>query len=323
MAPWAVARSRAIAPAASVTWRDGVHLTGTPIWCDARRRRDVCFVSSADRVGAAGHGQLIATPPTLALVGTSTDAGHLAAPLRRPFTLGTLRLELIPSGRCLGAAALYVDARGRTALYAGPVRTLDPPAGEPAADVRACDALVVAAPFGEEHHVFAPLAEVADRVLAWVRAERAGKHVPVIVVDTPLDGLEVAAHLAGFVIGGGKSIREAAVRLATADIAVPAIAGITRETQVVIRTERDRFKAAVDPPTALVSGRALDAHAYKTAFAWPFAAGREALLAWIEQTKATEIYVTGNAAETIAQALGPRARVLGPPHQMTLFEAAR
>jgi hypothetical protein len=324
MAPWAVARSRAIAPAAPVTWRDGVHLTGTPIWCDARRRRDVCFVSSADRVGAAGHGQLIATPPTLALVGTSTDAGHLAAPLRRPFTLGTLRLELIPSGRCLGAAALYVDARGRTALYAGAVRTLDPPAGEPAADVRACDALVIAAPFGEVHHVFEPLAEVADRVLAWVRAERAAKRVPALVVDTPLDGLEVAAHLAtaGFAIGGGKSIREAAVRLATADIAVPAIAAITRETQVVIRTERDRVKA-FDPPTALVSGRALDAHAYATAFAWPFAAGREALLAWIEQTRASEIYVTGNAAETIARALGPRARVLGPPQQMTMFEAAR
>jgi len=128
-----VARSSRAAPAAPVTWRDGVHLTGTPIWCDARRRRDVCFVSSADRVPRGGHGQLIATPTTLALVGTSADAGHLGVPLRRPFTLGTLRLELIPSGRCLGAAALHVDARGRTALYAGPVRTADAPAGEPAA----------------------------------------------------------------------------------------------------------------------------------------------------------------------------------------------
>ena len=54
-----------------VTWRDGVHLTGTPIWCDARRRRDVCFVSSADRVGRAGHGQLIGTPLTLALLGAA------------------------------------------------------------------------------------------------------------------------------------------------------------------------------------------------------------------------------------------------------------
>src|ERR1700755_3182516 len=109
VAPRLPARSQA-----PVTWRDGVHLTGAPIWCDARRRRDVCFVSSADRVIVAEHGQLIATPITLALVapraGGGMGAGHLGVPLRRPFTLGTLRLELIPSGRGLGAAALHVDS---------------------------------------------------------------------------------------------------------------------------------------------------------------------------------------------------------------------
>ena len=114
-----------------------MHLTGTSIWCDASRRRDVCFVSSSDRVGALGHGQLIGTPITLALVAPRAQnglAGHLAVPVRRPFTLGTLRLELIPSGRALGAAALHVDARGRTVLYAGPVRTTD---SREAAEVRA------------------------------------------------------------------------------------------------------------------------------------------------------------------------------------------
>ena len=44
-----MARRKTRAQVAPVTWRDGVHLTGTPIWCDARRRRDVCFVSSASR----------------------------------------------------------------------------------------------------------------------------------------------------------------------------------------------------------------------------------------------------------------------------------
>jgi hypothetical protein len=32
--------------------------------------------------------------------------------------------------------------------------------------------------------------------------------------------------------------------------------------------------------------------------------------------------VSGAHAEPIVAALGARARVLGPPHQMTLFEAA-
>src|SRR5579859_7328899 len=102
--PAACCMRRAKQQVASVTWRDGVHLTGTPIWCDARRRRDVCFVSSADRV-TAGHGQLIATPETLAIAKRrAREAGHLAVPLHRPFTLGTLRLELISSARGPGAA---------------------------------------------------------------------------------------------------------------------------------------------------------------------------------------------------------------------------
>src|ERR1700710_2755068 len=111
-----------MAPSAPVSWRDGVHLTGTPIWCDARRRRDVCFLSAADRAGRTGHGQLIGTSITLALLG-ARDKGHLAVPLRQRFTLGTLRLELIPSGRGVGACALHADIVGRTVRYAGQHQT--------------------------------------------------------------------------------------------------------------------------------------------------------------------------------------------------------
>src|SRR5258706_5538461 len=142
MAPSDVARRPRAAPSVPVTWRDGVHITGTPIWCDARRRRDVCFLSSADRVGRAGHGQLIGTSITLALLG-ARDHGHLAVPVRQRFTLGTLRLELIPSCRGFGAAALHVDARSvaapgsagsdpATVLYAGAVRTVTGGVGDPA-----------------------------------------------------------------------------------------------------------------------------------------------------------------------------------------------
>ncbi len=96
----------------SVTWRDGVHVTGTMLWFDARRAREVCVVSSIDRVaraGQAGHGQLIATAPTLAMLGVAGGAHGvgggvaLATPTRRPFTLGQVQLELVPSGHTLGA----------------------------------------------------------------------------------------------------------------------------------------------------------------------------------------------------------------------------
>ncbi|MBX3162110.1 MAG: hypothetical protein KF773_39470, partial [Deltaproteobacteria bacterium] len=72
--------------------------------------------------------------------------------------------------------------------------------------------------------------------------------------------------------------------------------------------------------SALVSGRAVDGPAgTDAAFAWAGAADRDDLLAWIDATGAARIFVTGPCAGAVVEALGPRARALGPPRQMTLF----
>jgi putative mRNA 3-end processing factor len=332
-----VARRSPNAQTASVTWRDGVHLTGTPLWCDARRRRDVCFVSSADRVGKTGHGQLIASPLTLALLGAQ-GGGHLGVPLHRRFTLGTVRLELVASGRGPGAAALFVDIAGRTVLYAGAVRPTT--AHLEGSEVRACDAVVVAAPYGKPEHRFAPLASSIDETLAWAHAELAADRRPVILVDTALDGLEVAmvCATAGLALAGGRPIREAVQRagaLATEAMvqasaraardaelrgvtaAPPAeapalqIASPGKEPRAVIWLARDRGGLA----------KALGEQPHAIRDSWRNAADRAELLSWIEATSAREVFVTGTCAEAIASALGPRAKIVGPPTQMTLFEA--
>ena len=322
MPRWAVARRPRAAPVPPVTWRDGVHLTGTPIWCDARRRRDVCFVSSADRVVRAGHGQLIGTPTTITLI-AGRASGHLAVPIRRPFTLGTLRLELIPSGRALGAAALHVDTGMRTVLYAGAIRTTN---SDEAAEVRACDAVVVSAPIGEPQHGLAPLDDVVARVAAWASAQLAAGKPPVLVVDTALDGLEVAAKLAGagLSLAASKSIRDAAVVLAESAprVALPPLRAPGKEPAVIIRAEADRVKTATTAAAALVSARAVDPQqGWDTTFAWPFVASRDQLLGWIEQSRAKQVFVTGACAESIAAVLGAKAHVLGPPQQMALFSS--
>ncbi len=377
-----------------MTWRDGVHLTGTPIWCDARRRRDVCFLSSADRVGRTGHGQLIGTAITLALADAS-GPGHLAVPLRQRFTLGTVRLELIPSGHGFGAAALHADVAGKTVLYAGAVRTSTGGVGD-AAELRACDAVVVAAPYGEPRHQFPPLAAAIAAAVDWTRAQLAAGRRPVLVVDSVLDGLEVASRLAAeaIPIAGGRALREAAHRIAElvpppqlvdgevaigrtiprgvlspvplrspprgalppalsaepaagaelvapshlavgsqsfprpaadATSGVPPIAAPGREPRAIVWLDADRAqlaRALGDRPaaTALVSARAIEGTAGCDAgFAWASAADRAQLLAWIEATGARDVFVTGACADAIVGALGARARVIGPPHQMPLF----
>ncbi|HEX4419588.1 MAG TPA: hypothetical protein VH165_16860 [Kofleriaceae bacterium] len=355
-----------------MTWRDGVHLTGTPLWCDARRRRDVCFLSSADRAARTGHGQLIGTAITLALIG-ARDKGHLAVPLRQRFTLGTVRLELIPSGRGFGAAALHADITGKTVLYAGAVRTSAGGVGD-AAELRSCDAVVVAAPYGQPADRFPPLASAIAATSEWARDQLAAQRRPVLFVDSLLDGLEVASRLAadGIPIAGGRALREAAQRIADlvpgaqlvdgsvaigstltprttharpraigspqprpvtpvrpisseAASGIPAIPTPGREPRAIVWLDGDRAGLARtlgdrSHVAALVSARArAGAAGYAAGFAWAAAADRAQLLGWIEATGARDIYVTGACAEPIVAALGPRARMIGPPHQMPLF----
>ena len=350
----------------------------------------MCFLSSADRVGRAGHGQLISTSITLALLG-ARDKGHLAVPLRQRFTLGTVRLELIPSGRGFGAAALHVDITGKTVLYAGAVRTSAGGVGD-AAELRTCDAVVVSAPYGEPRHRFPPLATAIDATIDWTHDQLAANRWPVLLVDTVLDGLEIASRLAadGVALAAGRALRDAAHRIAdlvpspriidgtvaigrtitpsaigrdpragrdakpaesaaaaaAAKLArgadalrtiappslfaesssgIPALVAPGREPRAIIWLDADRpglAKAVGERAfaTALVSGRALDGHAGCDAgFVWAAAADRAQLLAWIEATGARDVFVTGACAEAIAGALGGRARMIGPPHQMSLF----
>lgn len=300
-------RSPSVAP---VAWRDGIHLTGTPLWCDARRRRDVCFASSEDRV-ARGHGQLIGTPETLAMLGVPGDAGHLAVPTRKRFTLGTLRLELIPSGRGVGAAALHVDVSGRTVLAAGVVRTSGGVSGEPS-EVRTADALVVAAPFGDPRFVFPPIAQAVDTLVAWVKP----RERPTLVVDSVSDAVELTTALAGHAVVTSpiSSLRRAAAAV-NVTIGPP-----RREPAVVLMLTTGRTRGILTGDSAFVSPRAIDgAHGCDAAIVWPSADGRADLLAWIDRVGARQIYVTGAGAESITQAIGPRARTLGPPRQMVLF----
>jgi hypothetical protein len=106
---------------------------------------------------------------------------------------------------------------------------------------------------------------------------------------------------------------------------VPPIAAPGREPRAIVWLDADRpqlARALGDRPaaTALVSARALDGTAgYDTGFAWASAADRAQLLAWIEATGARDVFVTGPCADAIVAALGARARVIGPPHQMPLF----
>ena len=100
-------------------------------------------------------------------------------------------------------------------LYAGAVAPGGTGLGG-AAEMRRCDTLVVAAPYGAAHHAFP--GTTGDVVDVARRAIKAGA-VPVVLVTSALEGLDVVAALDAAAIpsAGHRAVVEAARRLGTVE----------------------------------------------------------------------------------------------------------
>ncbi|HZH04151.1 MAG TPA: MBL fold metallo-hydrolase [Myxococcaceae bacterium] len=154
--------------------RGGLHLSGTPLWLDARRKAELSFVSHAHSDHIARHHRVIATAPTLRLMthrlGTLKSA--LPVPYNRPFELGPLVLELLPAGHILGSAQLRVTREdGQRIVYTGDLN-LEPSLTAEPAQVAECDVLVIESTFGHPRYVFPPKEQVLDQVEAWALGNR-------------------------------------------------------------------------------------------------------------------------------------------------------
>lgn len=317
-----------------VSWRDGLHLTGTSIWCDARRSRDVCFASTASALHTARHGQLIATAETIALLEVAhTISAPLAVPYGHPFTLGRHRLELFASGHALGAASLLVQVDDKRVVYAGAVNPHGSGLGG-GADVRACDVLVVSARYAQPRFRFPEAAEVLGELRAFCSEIVGHEGLAVLLLDTAAKALDVAAALGGdFPFDAHRSIYEAAARFRQR----PEVPVIRRHGgkqgkggRVLLWPLRVRDKLAALPErsaVALVSGRAIDERAIASAgashgFALSSHADFDELRRYIEESGAAEVYLTQapDDGQPLAQALGKlQVEPIGPPEQMSLF----
>ena len=338
---------RASPPASDqpVLWRGGVHIGGTPIWCDARRARELCFVSRADRVPASQHGQIIATSETLALLSRQGElaaaASELAVPPGRPFSLGTLRLELFRSGSAVGAASLSVDIGDRRVVYAGSVNPGGGGLGG-AADQRSCAVLVVDAHYGDARFRFPAVDAAVAETVALCRRVCAAGGALVLLVTSALKGLDVAHRLEGAGLPSGcelvahRSIHHAAQKLRAGRIEPPPVrrfaASRVTAGQVLLwpaarRAQLERVGVPSGSEVALVSGAAVDRDALARAraghgIAWSSQADHAALRRYVEDSGAESVHLVGRFASQMAEELAGRglsARPLGPPVQMSLF----
>lgn len=102
---------------------DGLHLRDSILWLDSRDREVLSFLSHVPR-SQKTKAQIIATEETVKVLQTfGTRPRALVCQYNRPFSLGRLKLELLPSGFALGGASLWIEFNKTTLLYASKIQT--------------------------------------------------------------------------------------------------------------------------------------------------------------------------------------------------------
>ncbi|NDE13641.1 hypothetical protein EBZ80_01790 [bacterium] len=106
---------------------DGIHLSDSILWFDSRANGQLSFVSSAQFPSKVQVPQIITTEETLKILAAQKNEpkthNALVCQYNRPFSIGRLRMELLPSGGILGGASLYVETEQGRLLYAPYLQT--------------------------------------------------------------------------------------------------------------------------------------------------------------------------------------------------------
>ena len=318
--------------------RGGLHLSGTPLWFDARRKSELSFVSHAHSDHIARHERVIATAPTLRLMAHRLGEvkGGLPVPYHRPFELGPLVIELLPAGHVLGSAQIRVTlADGTRIVYTGDF-TLSPSLTAEPAQIAECDILVMESTFGHPRFVFAPKEETLRKVEQWVRAQLE-RGVPPILFAYSLGKAQEALK---FLTGRGFDV--------CAHSSVCDVSQLYLELGMPLGKVR-RFtgkwhdgEVGIFPPhvvrggalrnlwpraTAVLTGWAVDpgaARRYGADVAFPLSdhADFPQLVSYAKASGASEVLTLHGYAEELAAALreeGLCARAAGRPLQLELF----
>jgi len=348
---------RAGTGARTFVFRGGVRIAGTVIACDAVGGADLTFLSGAEslhagatraprparsRAPAPVRAQVLVTEPTLALLGDAALSFReraLVTPLGRPFTLGAVRVEIIPSGTLAGAAALSCEVGDRRILYAGAARLGDATLGAEPGAVRAAQALCLDATFGHPRYAFATRGQALATLCEHASDARARGLTPVVLVAPIAGAVEAAVALAaaGWRLRAHATLAAAVAAYARTGMAVPPIGavptGALASDELLLWPETARAAARLgrvgSPHLIWLSGAASDpaargAMGAHVSVAYGNRPDHAQLWDYVRAIGAREVGTLGAHAEDFAtelRARGLRAYSLAPPRQIGLFGA--
>jgi Cft2 family RNA processing exonuclease len=164
-----------------IEFDNGIHIRGTGLRLDARRKSDFCFISHAHADHAVKHNQILATRETAKLFEHRYGkARFMTLEYNRPTKLNDMKLELFPSGHILGGAQILVEKEGVRIVYTGDFK-LRRSLTAPSAQVKKCDILIMESTFGRPQYMFPRPSEVRAQMTEFVEDSLSRGKTPVFL----------------------------------------------------------------------------------------------------------------------------------------------
>ncbi|MFI5322657.1 MAG: hypothetical protein ACHQ6U_03795 [Thermodesulfobacteriota bacterium] len=166
-----------------IEYDQGIHLRGTDLWFDSRKKAKFSFISNANIGRFIPPEKVIATPETIRLIEKRIKKSvALACPYNRPFTLGNTQVELIPSGYMLGAAQIEVKNAEKTIIYTGDINLRESLTSKPAR-VKRCQILVLKCTYASPKYAFPSAHKVIESLIEFIENTLSSGSIPVLLAD--------------------------------------------------------------------------------------------------------------------------------------------
>lgn len=186
-----------------LAFEDGIHVLGTDVWLDPKRRKPRAVVSHAHSDHVGRHALWVTSPGTGAIAVRRWQArGVEAHPFHEPWEEPGARLTLLPAGHILGSSMVLVERGGARILYTGDFR-LKPSATAEACTPVAADVLVMECTFGEPAYRFPDRERVLDDLCAFLEDTFDADATPILLAYALGKAQEVAHLIAarGYAVG--------------------------------------------------------------------------------------------------------------------------